>query len=251
MDTVDPSVYMNDELLSDVLNIATSDLPFDERLTLVQQVFSPKKDSHSKFEIKESKDGRTYFVLKSTLVKRLSDEIERVIDDSTLDEIEDMSLFGANESVLIEFFCQRFLKTKLSPAKASILEGARQRMEMLEATGGMYSSVDVASNLKYKRATVVDKLKRKELLGVMIGGHYKYPAFQFENNNIIPGLSKVIKVLCKNDDMFWDACLFLLNPHDALFNDAGKNVSPLEAVKAGNTKFVLELAAGRHDLTAN
>ncbi|MCF6301518.1 MAG: helix-turn-helix domain-containing protein [Proteobacteria bacterium] len=253
MATIDPSAYINDELLSDVLDIATSDLSKDERLSRVQQVFLPKKgDDHPNFEIKEAKDDRAYSILKSTLVKRLSDEIERVIDDSSLDDIEDMSLIGANEAALVEFFRKRLLqRLSLTPSQASMLEGSKKRMEMLEVFGGLFSSKDVAALLGYKRQTVVDKLKRKELLGVKIGGSYEYPAFQFEDHNIIPGLSKVIKVLCKKDEMFWDACLFLLNPHDALFDDAEKNITPLEAIKLGNADFVVQLAAGRHDLSAN
>lgn len=254
MATVDPSVYVNDELLSDVLDIATSDLPKGERLSRVQQVFSSKKgdEAHSGFEVREATGGRAYLVLKSTLIKRLSDEIERVIDDSSFDDIEGMSLIGANEGALVEFFRKRFLlRTPLTPSQASMLEGSKKRMEMLEVSGGLFSSEDVAGILAYKRSTVVDKLKRKELLGVKIGGAYKYPAFQFEDHNIIPGFSKVIKVLCQKDDMFWDACLFLLNPHDALFNDDGENITPLEAIKLGNANFVVKLAAGRHDLFAN
>ena len=253
MATIDTKNLLNDNLLADVLNIATSDLSKDERVSKVSSVLGPfiKFKIKSNREVRIGKDGRAYLVLKTAVKKRLSAEIERVIDGIDLDNVEDLSLLGANEDVLLEFLRLKLLESEIPSSKKSLLKGAVKRMEMLEDSGGLYSSIDVAKLLGFKRQSVVDKLKRHELLGVLIGGSYSFPAFQFEKHNIIPGLSNVIKVLSHNDDMFWDACLFLLNPHDALLNDAKENITPLEAIKGGQSEFVAKLAASRMEQTAN
>ncbi|TDR14299.1 hypothetical protein C8D91_2962 [Marinicella litoralis] len=93
---------------------------------------------------------------------------------------------------------------------------------------------------------------RNELLAISVDGKWKYPVFQFQGNVIIPGINRIIKILCSRDGMFWDACLFLLNKHDALVMDDGTCITPIEGIKSGkNIDLIASLAYGRFDQTAN
>ncbi|HEV2963662.1 MAG TPA: hypothetical protein VG649_17685 [Candidatus Angelobacter sp.] len=85
----------------------------------------------------------------------------------------------------------------------------------------------------------VDKRRRQGRVIGLSQGHrgYVYPAWQFENGNMLPHLEKVLDVLRRHDP--WMQMEFFLNGNDRLSGE-----SPLDALRKGHVASVLRAASG-------
>lgn len=188
-----------------------------------------------------------------SIINRVNDEIQSMLSVVSLPEIQNLNSIGSNYLLLMELLHLRSVNDQsLSNEELLRYNGLVEQHRMLEENGGLYSTKEVSTILGLKPQSITDKRSRGELLAIQQGGKWKYPAFQFEGSNVIKGLSQVTKILNQNDeDMFWDACLFLLNPHDALMGEDLSEVTPLDAIKEGRGQFVQSLAMSRFDLAGN
>ena len=243
---------------NEIINAVTSADVIKRQINGVENVFdnmfsSMELDNRvQKFEIRRARDGRDYFVLISqSVTNRIANEVTALLEDTDKDKLTEFLAIGSNTELFVEFLRTQALKREiLSPYQQSKLNGATMRMEMLKRAGGLFKSKDVERLLHVKRQTVTDKRNRGELLGVKIGGVHKYPVFQFDGQNLVKGLQKITKSLIKQGDDFWSSCLFLLNTHDALFDEKGENISPLDAVKMNMVAEVLSLVKMKHEQIA-
>ena len=72
--------------------------------------------------------------------------------------------------------------------------------------------------------------------GVSTGRHgYRYPAWQFDESGVLPGLEDVLKVLATHDE--WMQVAFFVSKNQRLANR-----TPVETLKAGKVDLVLDAA---------
>lgn len=120
--------------------------------------------------------------------------------------------------------------------------GIEARDQLLNAQGGPWPVERVAKYLGLTRQAVDKRRKANKLIGLAVGRHgYLYPAWQFSRNGTVPGLEDVLRALARQDP--WSQVIFMLSPNDRL-----ESVTPLEALKKGQTEEVKIAAAlfGEH-----
>ncbi len=190
-------------------------------------------------------------LLIDSVANRAAHELSQLLVKANVETKKKLSLLGSNQGLLQELFKLYILNDDGLPAsERTKLEGAKEKYRMLNENGGLFSTKDVSDLLQLQPQSITGRRKRKELLAIQIGGKWKYPVFQFENLNLIKGLSRVNKALMKQgSQMFWDACQFLLNEHNALIDDEGINLTPIESLKRGQSiDCIIKLAANHFDV---
>ena len=95
----------------------------------------------------------------------------------------------------------------------------------------------VCDLLGVTRETVSKKVDRRQLLALPRGGDRVFPAFQFEEGDVVAGFSEVLKAL--HTDSPFVALSFLLSRS----RDFG-NKTAIEALRAGNIEDVVLEARG-------
>ena len=108
--------------------------------------------------------------------------------------------------------------------------------ELIQRAGGLKDTKWVADYLAISPKSVAAKARRNELLALTRGDRNLYPAFQFQDGQVIPGLRDLLQALPLTNG--WSRLSFLLTPAPAL--DARH---PLEAF-ASDLETVLALASG-------
>ncbi len=126
---------------------------------------------------------------------------------------------------------------ELDPTAALLAEGARFKQSLLERTGGAIGVLDVASLLGIKRQAVDKRRRARHLIAIPRGQDFSYPAVQFTENGLVPGLEKVLEAMPIEDP--WMRLEWLITEDDELDGQ-----SPLEALKAGRIAEVIANAAG-------
>jgi len=108
---------------------------------------------------------------------------------------------------------------------------------LAELVGEVLSSEQVAGRLGQSRQNVNDLTKRGRLLGLRHGSRWKYPAFQFRDREILPGLPNVLQSIGHVDP--WDAVAILVQPG----NEPGG--CPIALLRQGDRAGALGLATRR------
>jgi hypothetical protein len=126
---------------------------------------------------------------------------------------------------------------QLDPEAALLAEGAKLKSDLLERAGGTLGVGQVAGLLRVSRQAVDKRRKAGKLIAVPAGQDYVYPACQFTDEGIVPGLDKSLEAMPIRDP--WMRLEWLLTEDDAL-----EGMSPLAALKSGAIRQVVELAAG-------
>jgi len=118
----------------------------------------------------------------------------------------------------------------LDPLADALARGATERERLIVAAGGLLSAGEVGRNLGGITRQAVDKRRRaNQLLGVRIGGDWRYPAVQFEaDGGVPPGLPTLLAAMAKAGP--WATLDFLLAEDDAL-----GGLSPMAALHLGGT----------------
>ena len=144
-------------------------------------------------------------------------------DDSTIafvDEVLASDIFAAT--------CEPDLRAKAK------LRGLKAREVMLRYQGTPWKSDLVADYLKISVQMVSRKRRQAEILGLSYGKkEYLYPAWQFSEDGILPGLKEVLAVLEDNLVPDWDKLRFFTS------SEADSESTPVCLLKAGDLDRVL------------
>ncbi|HEX4458066.1 MAG TPA: hypothetical protein VIA18_08850 [Polyangia bacterium] len=122
------------------------------------------------------------------------------------------------------------------PLAAARTRGVQARQQLLNADGGSVSGAKAAEVLGLSRQAIDKRRKQGSILAVKLGKRgYIYPAWQFSDRGVLPGLSEVLQALAGHSD--WAKLRFFLSPNSAL-NDA----RPLELLRRDDVAPVLRAA---------
>jgi len=120
------------------------------------------------------------------------------------------------------------------PLAAARLRGAQVQQSLLN---GAYSSEEVAKLLRMTRQGVDKRRRQGQLLGLSVGRRgYRYPAWQFQEGNVLPGLPDILAAF--TDLNPWTQAVFFTTGDLRL---GGK--TPLEVLQAGQVDAVVQAAA--------
>lgn len=125
---------------------------------------------------------------------------------------------------------------EIDPTAALLAEGAKVKQELLERAGGAVGVTDAARILGITRQAVDKRRRAHRLIAVSHGHDYAYPAAQFFEDGLVPGLDKALEAMPILDP--WMRLEWLVTADDEL-----GGMSPLEALKAGRVDDVVANAA--------
>lgn len=105
---------------------------------------------------------------------------------------------------------------------------------LIQQVGGLKDAKWVGAYLSINPKSVAAKARRNELLAITRGDRNLYPAFQFRNGGVLPGIREILEVLPLTNG--WSRLSFLLSPDPGL-----DDRSPIDAF-ASDPDAALELA---------
>lgn len=126
---------------------------------------------------------------------------------------------------------------ELNPLADLLAEGAKVKQELLAEAGGAVGINDVAGILGITRQAVNKKRRAHRLIAVSHGHEHVYPAAQFLDGMLVPGLARALDVMPVRDP--WMRLEWLLTADEEL-----GGMSPLDALKAGRVEEVIANARG-------
>jgi hypothetical protein len=135
------------------------------------------------------------------------------------------------------------LITAEDPLAAARLRGLQMKLELLERAGGALQPSEVAGLLRMSRQAVGKRRRNGKLLAVVTGRRgFEYPACQFGDGGVVPGLAEVLAAFDDDVDS-WMRLSFLVSPLGSLGGDA-----PLDLLRLGEIEPVVRLArsVGEH-----
>ena len=122
----------------------------------------------------------------------------------------------------------------LDPMVPALARNVEHRNLLLQRAGGVLSA-DAAGKIAAITRQAIDKRRRANaILAVREGSDWKYPACQFRDGNVLPGIAEVVRGL--EGQGAWATLDFLLAPDSAL---GGR--SPLDALREGDLGAVERL----------
>jgi hypothetical protein len=124
--------------------------------------------------------------------------------------------------------------TDLDPLALLLARNVEHRAELLRRAGGTLSAEEAARRLGTTRESVDQRRRAGTLLAIPERGDWCYPACQFRDGEVVPGLPEVVRGLA--DAGSWVTLDFLLAPDTVL---AGR--TPLQALQDGDHDAVLRL----------
>jgi hypothetical protein len=124
--------------------------------------------------------------------------------------------------------------TDPDPLAPLLARNVEHRETLLCRAGGALPTEEAARLLGITRETVDERWRAGTLLAIQEGSDWCYPACQFEQGEVVPGLAEVVRGLASEGP--WVTLDFLLTPDTAL---AGR--SPLQALREGDRDVVLRL----------
>jgi len=126
-----------------------------------------------------------------------------------------------------------------NPKTEALMRGIAVREHFKTMEGGHVSADDAGAILGISKVAVLDRHRKGNLLGWRAAQDaVRLPVWQFSEEGVIRGLNEVLeawKGMAHLDD--WAKVLFFLSPLDNL-----RNVSPLNLLRKGQVKKVVELA---------
>lgn len=119
---------------------------------------------------------------------------------------------------------------RLAVERAAKARTAHFRTEIADKAGGMFARADVAQLLGVTPAAVDKQRQRGQILGVLYGNDIRFPAVQFKDGVVVPGLKPVLAAF--GDMNPWGQLQLLLAPLDG-FGDAPASILDLLANGVG------------------
>jgi hypothetical protein len=107
---------------------------------------------------------------------------------------------------------------------------------LLAKGGGLLTLEQVADELKEDKRIIEYQRKLDELVAVEWNGEYQYPAWQFKDGRLLPGLDRVLAALKENDATPWTKIIFMTT-ENARFDGR----TPLDCLKSGNKSDIEEV----------
>ena len=127
--------------------------------------------------------------------------------------------------------------TVRDPLAAARLRGLQVRERLLVAEGGVLTAEEAGAILGVTRQAIDNRRKRGSLLAVQLGRRgYRYPAWQFTADGVLPGLDRTLTAL--DGDGPWIQLAFLLN--DNAWLDGRR---PLDALRQGEVEAAVAAAS--------
>jgi hypothetical protein len=118
----------------------------------------------------------------------------------------------------------------LDPLAALIARGAEQKVELLKHAGGALPVSNVAKLLGISRQAVDKRRREGKLLAIPRGADYVYPACEFADDGVVPGLAEILGQFGLQRS--WAALAFLVTPDDQL-----GGLSPLKALQRNDARL--------------
>ena len=118
----------------------------------------------------------------------------------------------------------------LDPLAALIARGAEQKVELLKDAGGALPVSDVAKLLGISRQAVDKRRREGKLLAIPRGADYLYPACEFADDGVVPGLADILGQF--GQQRSWAALAFLVTPDDQL-----GGLSPLQVLQQNDASL--------------
>lgn len=124
------------------------------------------------------------------------------------------------------------------PLMVARLRGLKARDQILGAEGGTLPASRVAEHLRISRQAVDKRRRSGKLVGLDIGRHgHAYPAWQFDERGVLPGLEAILAALRVGDP--WMQAAFFLSGDPRLDGD-----TPLDQLRRGRLEAVVRAARG-------
>ena len=123
----------------------------------------------------------------------------------------------------------------------ALMRGLLAREELKQAEGGSYSAEEARTLLGISKAAVLKRFQKRQLVGWREASQaaVRFPKWQFQDDNLLPGLAEVLAVFAKEDWLDdWTSVVFFLNRRSD-----GKR--PLDLLRAGEIRRVCALAAAQ------
>ncbi len=117
------------------------------------------------------------------------------------------------------------------------LRGLERMAQLRKAAEPVLETGEVCALLGVSRETIRKKVDRKQLLALPKGGDRVFPAFQFRDGDVLPGIAQVLSAL--NTDSPFVALSFLLSK-----NPDWNAKSACELLQSGNVAAVVTEARG-------
>lgn len=127
------------------------------------------------------------------------------------------------------------------PLTAALLRGVEAKRALLKAEGGVLSAQQLAAHLGITPQGLGKKREKAQIFFVEVGDGYVYPAFQIDENGLLPGIREVLDAF-KVDDP-WMRAHFMLTGERRL---SGRR--PIDVLRAGEIAPVVKAASayGEH-----
>jgi phosphoglycolate phosphatase-like HAD superfamily hydrolase len=143
-------------------------------------------------------------------------------------------------SAVVEVLTQTEIMAELAPVDPLAthrLKGMLVKQQLLNYQGPPpLNSEQVAELLMMSREAVNKRRRSKQLIAVNLGKRgYRYPAWQFQEGKVLPGIKEVLKTLDAPGE--WTPLLFLCSGDPSL-----NGVTPLEKLQAGEIDSVVAAA---------
>lgn len=132
---------------------------------------------------------------------------------------------------------------RLAAERAAKARTAHFRTELTGKAGGMYGRADVAGLLGVTPAAIDKQRQRGQILGVPYGSEVRFPAAQFKDGAVVPGLKAVLAAFGAMNS--WGQLQLLVAPLDG-FSDEPTSILGLLArgVDHGTHAQLIGLARG-------
>ena len=175
----------------------------------------------------------------SALLSRLTRALTRAAgvagDDLVHQALERPSDMGAIIDLLRSALPLLSAERDLDPELATGVAVLEAEDDLIRRAGGLKDTKWVADYLAISPKSVAAKARRNEMLAIARGDRNLYPAFQFRDGQVVPGVREILQALPLTNG--WSRLGFLLTPDPGLDDQ-----TPLEAFQI-DRDAVLALAA--------
>lgn len=179
--------------------------------------------------------------LREAFRRRAVGAIERMAREASLESLADAMAAATDTGTVARALAEQAATDalqRLEPLAGAIARGAEVRAGLAEAAGGMLSADEVGKALGISRQAVDKRRTAGKLLAVRVRGDWHYPAIQFHDGEVLPGIEAVVAGMPEASP--WSVLDFLLAPDGAL-----DGRSPIAALQAGDLTPVRRLLAAR------
>ncbi len=182
--------------------------------------------------------------IRDAFIKRSAHVIERLAeraDDATL--VEAMAAptdFGTLARVLTDVGVIGTAVAELDPEALDLAREIEHRDKLVQRAGGMLSAEEAGHLLHIGRQAVDKRRRNKTLLAVRQAGDWFYPRAQFQEHEVIPGISEIVKGFEASGP--WVTLEFILTSDSVL-----DGLTPREALLKGGELYarVMTLVRGQ------